>query len=82
MPRGGVRPNSGRGTVLDDMKLAEILNASSDVTLRFVKDEAIPIEKRVEVASRLLAKRIPSDINLGGQSNNPIDTILTIQWKK
>lgn len=82
MPRGGARPNSGRGTILDDIKLAEILNISSGIALRFMRDESIPIEKRVEVASRFIAKRIPQDINLGGQKENPLNFIVEELHKK
>lgn len=81
MARGGVRPNSGRKPMADEDKMANLIGKCFDVTMRFVADETIPVKDRVEIAAKISAKRIPSDVNLGGQPGNPIN-VISLQWEK
>jgi len=81
MPRGGVRPNSGRKTILEEGRINDLIKTSVAVTQQFLSDTSIPLERRAEIASRVAAKRIPNDVNIGGQPDNPIN-VVTLQWEK
>lgn len=72
---GGARAGAGRKSILEEGRIADLISTSIDVTHRFLKDNSIPIEKRAEIASRVASKRIPSDINLGGQADNPLSVV-------
>lgn len=78
MPPGGKRAGAGRKPMLQEGRIADLVNASIDVTNRFLADETIPLERRAEIASRVACKRIPTDVNLGGQKDNPLGLQISI----
>lgn len=63
---GGSRPGSGRKPIADEQKISHLIDKCADITNKFLDDESIPVSKKVDVASRLLAKRIPTDMNVSG----------------
>lgn len=75
MARGGYRPGSGRKSFVEEGRICDLIRTSVEITERFINDESYPLEKRVEVASRFVAKRIPSDVNIGGQAENPLAVV-------
>jgi hypothetical protein len=80
--KGGARPGAGRKPLADENKMINLIGKCFDVTLRFVQDETIPLKDRVDIASRISAKRVPSDVNLGGQPGNPIEQKAILTWQK
>ena len=75
---GGARKGAGRKSILEEGRIQDLISTSIDVTDRFLKDENIPLEKRAEIASRVASKRIPSDVNIGGQQDNPLGISIAV----
>ena len=80
--KGGARPGAGRKPIADEQKMINLIRSCFDVTLRFVQDETISLKERVDIASRISAKRVPSDLNIGGQPNNPLGIIINVNRPK
>lgn len=55
---------SGRSSHYDELDFAELVKKSLAIQIRFFDDPNIPDEKKVEYASRYLAKRVGEKIDL------------------
>lgn len=80
MAKGGYRPNSGRPTLLNEQIRVHVLEKAWDMIRDYLQDDKEPLKERIKVAEHLAGKSVPQNINLGGQSDNPVDTILTVRW--
>lgn len=58
----GVKGRSGRKTHYDEMAAVEIVKLSQKTVRDYLKDESIPLEKRVLVAKDFAAKAMPTKI--------------------
>ncbi len=59
----GVKGRSGRKPLLAESTVEEILKVSSDILLRWLQNPEVPDERKVQVVSPLIAKRIPAKLD-------------------
>ena len=69
---GGKRAGAGRKPIVEEGRMADLIGKSIDITDRFLSDESIPLERRSEIAARVVAKRIPTDMNVSGNLTHNI----------
>ena len=58
----GVKGKSGRKTHYDSLAIAEVVNLSIKTVRDYLRDENIPIEKKVFVAKDFALKRLPNKV--------------------
>ena len=58
----GVKGKSGRKSHYDSLAIAEVVNLSIKTVRDYLKDENIPVEKKVFVAKDFAIKRMPTKI--------------------
>jgi hypothetical protein len=66
---------SGRSGHYEELDFAELVKKSLTIQLRFFDDPKIPDEKKVEYASRYLAKRVGEKIDLTVEHTLNLDEI-------
>ena len=77
----GQKGRSGRRINLEGITIAEIVAGAISLTYRFMNDETQPLDKRADVASRFVLKRIADKINLEVQYQLTPDQIELIQQR-
>ena len=60
----GRRGRSGNSPNVDGMSIYDIVNRSISLCYRFINDEKQPLEKRADVASRFVLKRMADKIEV------------------
>jgi len=60
----GRKGRSGRRMDLDGITIGEIVAGAISLTYRFMNDETQPLDKRAEVASKFVLKRIADKIDI------------------
>ena len=58
----GVKGKSGRKPLLAHETVEEILKVSSEILLRWLSNKEVKDEKKIQVVSQLVGKRIPSTV--------------------
>lgn len=56
--------NSGRRPNFHELDIRKLLDKSYKIQMEFLDDETVPLEKKVEYASRYLAKRVGEKIDV------------------
>ena len=56
--------NSGRRPNFQELDIRKLLERSYQIQMEFLDDENVPLEKKVEYASRYLAKRVGEKIDV------------------
>lgn len=73
----GAKGRSGRKTHYEEMIFVDVVNASGRLCLDYIKDEKIPLEKRIEVAKHFALKGVPTKIE--GDLNTTVTTMGRIE---
>ena len=60
----GVKGRSGRKTNYQSIDFEKLVQKSFEIQMRFFDDENVPDEKKIEYASRYLAKRVGEKIDI------------------
>ena len=62
----GVKGRSGRKPLLEEKKVEEILQLSSDVVIRWLSNPEVSDDRKILVASQLVSRRIPTTLDADG----------------
>ena len=57
-------PGSGRGSKFDEKALNELMDESISIQLRFMRDENVPDEKKVQYAAMFITKKMVDKVNI------------------
>lgn len=58
----GVKGRSGRKSNLEEVTVSQVVNGSMRLIRQYIEDKTIPLERKVEVASRFALKKIPDRV--------------------
>lgn len=70
---GGKKGRSGRKSKKDEMEIVDLYRLATRTVRTFLNNKNATDENKVRIAIEIVKKAMPQKINLGGQSENPIE---------
>lgn len=71
----GVKGRSGRRSLADWEKRLKIIDKAWEVAEKYINDESIPLEKRAELACKIIVKDMPEKLTDGQGDPLPVPVI-------